>query len=453
MFGTRVIEIGGNKMNIVLQQRQLQTQTMNLVMTAELRQAITLLQYSTYELYEFIREQELENPLIRLKEKFQEPTYNRTTNRGVSSASSYQNPIDYLANEEKGMHEQLLEQAKWLKINEKTAAILRYLILNLDENAYLSLNIDEAAEHLGVDNEKVYESLKLLQQLEPIGVGARNLQECLLLQVRHYYPEERLVEEVIEHHLDLLADKKWDELTKALNIPMTKIKDIYDLILTLEPKPSISMATNKTEYLEPDIVIEYEKGSYVVYLNDSYLPEIRFNNEYAGLLGQSSIQSYVKNHYRNYQWLLSSIEQRRSTILKVTQVIIRRQKEFFEKGFLALRPLTLKDVADEIEMHESTVSRATTNKVIQTPKGSFDLRIFFSTSVATENGPSLSQTKVKMLLKDIIENENKQKPFSDQKISDYFKKEKEITLSRRTVAKYRKELNILSSRLRKEINL
>lgn len=435
-------------MELVLQQKQ----TLNLVMTTELRQAIQLLQYSTYELYQFMMEQQLENPLIELEEKTPDVPYNGKTKINKTANTDY-NPLDFIANEEKGMRDHLLEQTQWLKITDRERNLLHYLILNLDENGYLPLSVDEMVAETAIGESEINHGIMLLQQLEPVGIGARNLLECLLLQATCYFPDEQLLAHVIERHLDDLANKKWNQIAKQLDIALAEVKAIYDLIQELDPKPCAGISNFQADYLNSDVIVEQKGDEYAVYLNDGYLPGIHLNSQYADLLkGKNEASAYVHNHYKSYQWLLSSIEQRQSTILKIAHVIIQKQQAFLINGFSALQPLTLKDVAEEIQMHESTVSRATMNKVIQTPKGSFEIRKLFASKLATENGESTSQATVKLLLKNFVDDESKQKPFSDQKIADYFKTKEGITISRRTVAKYREELNIPSSSKRKLID-
>ena len=440
------IELQGEiLMELMLQQKQ----TLNLVMTPELRQAIELLQFSTYELYQFLQERALENPLIDLVEKHDVPGDQAPSIWKVDDENK--NPIDFVSSGEKGMREILIDQARWLNITEKNWNVLRYLILNLDENGYLPLTNNEIATQLNISNEKVEEGIQLLQRMEPAGLGARNLSECLLLQVQRYYPDEKLAKKVITEHLQLLADRKWETIAKKCNVTLEQVKEVYDLIQTLNPRPCTNISNPSVEYLHPDIIVEEEAGTFHIYLNDSYLPDIQFNSDYSELLSDK-VPAYVQNQFKNYQWLKNSMEQRRTTILKIMEVIINKQRDFFINGFKSLQPLTLKDVAKEIGMHESTVSRATANKVIQTPKGSFDLRLLFSTKLEGSQGETTSQTKVKVLLEDIIKKEDKYKPLSDQKISDLLK-EQGIKISRRTVAKYREELNIPSSSRRKEIKV
>lgn len=430
-------------MKIVLQQKQ----TLNLVMTTELRQAIELLQLSTYELSQFIQQQELENPFIELVEKEPDSDYSSRSYERTSSGSS-ENPLDYIADNERGMCEKLVEQIQWLPIEQTEQRILEYLVFNLDENGYLSFPDEVFAEQLGVDIETVENAIAKLQSLEPLGVGARDLKECLLLQLKTLYPKEEKVMSVIQSHLEDLAHKKWPLIAEKLGMTMAEVKEAFELIQTLNPRPCALLGNDRIEYVTPDIVVEEDEDEFIVRLNDHYIPNIRFNKLQSNNVSKE-VATYAQENYRNFQWLQNSIEQRRQTIIKIMRVIIERQENFFKKGFSALQPLTLKEVAEEIDMHESTVSRATANKMIETPRGTFDLRLLFSSKLDSKSGDGLSQTKVKMLLEKFVEEENKLKPLSDQKLADQFKVEG-ITISRRTIAKYRDELNIPSSSRRKE---
>ncbi|SER89567.1 RNA polymerase factor sigma-54 [Psychrobacillus sp. OK032] len=432
-------------MELVLNQRQEQS----LTMTFQLRQAIELLQYSTYDLYQFIKEKELENPLIELEEHVKDPSLEERFTRKISSSSSSQQLIDFVKSRGICKREQLFQEVKLLFKHKEDQHLLYFIIYNLDDNGYFRIQ-----DHDPFDEKTIERGIHLLQQIGPVGVGARSLQECLLLQVIYEFPEEKLVKNLLENHFDLLANRKWNEIARIMKIALANVKEMYDFIQTLNPKPSFSTSDDSIEYVNPDIIVEYKEGNLTYYLNDGFLPEIHFNNEYAGLLQEKDETSkYINNQYTQYKWLLSSIEQRRSTILKIVKVLLEKQKQFFSEGFSALKPLTLKEVATEIDMHESTVSRATMHKVIQTPLGSFDLKLLFTSKLETADGSSISQTEVKELLANFIKNENKTKPFSDQKIADYLKTENGINISRRTISKYRKELNIPSSSLRKEIGI
>ena len=426
-----------------------QKQELNLIMTNELRQAISLLQYSTYELYQYIKEQELENPLIELEEQKSELLHDE---KYIKKPASKQT-VDLMICNEIRMRDQLLEQAGFSFQEVEDRKLIGYLIHNLDDNGYLDIHGHEATTS-DFNNHDINRGIQLLQQIGPAGIGARNLKECLLLQLTSHSPDEKLAADLIRNHLIFLANRKWKEISSLMNISLAKIQEIHDLILTLNPKPCSGIADFSIEYSTPDIIVEIKESEITYYLNDGYLPAIHFNNQYTSMLkNHDETSKYISNQHINYQWLLSSIEQRRQTILKIMNTIIIKQEKFFKDGFIALEPLTLKEIAEEIGMHESTVSRATTNKVIQTPNGTFDLKVFFSSKLENTDGSSISQSKVKTLLKTLIEKENKFKPFSDQKIADHLYHENEITISRRTITKYREELNIPSSAMRKQIKI
>lgn len=429
-------------MDLILNQRQ----ELGLVMTFQLRQAIELLQFSTYDLYQYIKEQEIENPLIELKEQTKDIVYTEQTNRKSLSSSPTSDMLDFIKNDEISMRQKLCEQVR-LHFKEKDQQFLLYLVQNLDDSGYLRL--DDSAIY---DENTVKRGIHLLQEIGPIGIGARSLVECLQLQLTYNYPDQLLAKAIIDNHLDLIANRKWNDIVRVMKISLEKVKEIYEFIQTLNPKPCLHLADFKVEYVVPDIVVELKEGKLIHYLNESYLPKISLNKDYSCLLNvKDETSHYISNQFSKYKWLINSIEQRRITILKIMKVLLEKQASFFKEGFSSLKPLTLKDVATEIDMHESTVSRATMNKIIQTPHGTFDIRMLFTSKLETLDGNSISQTEVKQLLENIIKKENKCKPLSDQKIADYFITEKGITISRRTITKYREELNIPSSSLRKEI--
>ena len=437
-------------MKLILQQKQ----SLNLVMTTELRQAIELLQYSTHDLLDFLKEQELENPLIELVEKERLDNYSSSGSKKIRSSDDYIDPLDFVANAEKNISDHLLEQVKWQDYSPEMKKKIDYLILNLDENGYLTIENKTIAKQLSIREEEIDLLLEELQKFEPVGVGARDLTDCLLIQLKHYYPNELVIQKVVEKHLTRLANKQWKEIAKEEGFSLEEINHAFEIIRTLDPKPAAIMSTNQTEYITPDIIVEIndETGDFEVSLNDYYVPDVTFNRAYSdNAPSDKQMSDYIQNQYKNYQWIRNSIEQRRNTIIKIMEVLIQRQADFFKGGLKALNPLTLKEVAETIDMHESTVSRATSNKILQTPQGSFELRLLFSTKLTTSNGEDTSQTKVKSLLENMIEKEDKYKPLSDQKLSDKFKEEKKIKISRRTIAKYRDELNIPSSSKRKEV--
>ena len=237
---------------------------------------------------------------------------------------------------------------------------------------------------MNFDEHQIEKGIHLLQQIGPVGIGARNLKECLLLQIIHNYPENKLAECLVKDYLELMADRKWNEIASQMNISMDEVKELYDFIQKLNPRPCSFISDFSTEYLTPDIIVEFKDDEFLFHLNDRYLPTIQMNRNYSQYLhGNNDIAKYISGHHKKYQWLLSSIEQRRNTIIKIVKVLLERQENFFKNGFISIKPLTLKEVAEAIDMHESTVSRATMNKVIQTPFGSFDLRMLFTSKLET----------------------------------------------------------------------
>ncbi|WP_163527078.1 RNA polymerase factor sigma-54 [Halobacillus ihumii] len=431
-------------------------QKQKMIMTPHLNQAITMLQYNTVEMEQFIQEESLENPMIELEEPKREVSFSEdipmSAYRAKPASHMEADQLDTLSREEKTLTDHLNEQTCFLHLQEKERMIINYLILSLDDNGYLTVSPAETARLLRVSKMDVDRGISMLQQLEPAGVGARNLQECLLLQLRAHRPDNQAAERVIAEYLDSLAQHKWNEIASRLAISLEQVKSIAQLIQSLDPKPGAALSPASTKYLVPDIILENEEGNYKISLNDRFLPTIQMNKQYSGYLGQNNDASaYLSKHYQRYVWLLKSIEQRRTTIINVTKVIIAKQMEFLGSGDIGmLQPMTMKDVAEEVDVHESTVSRATKNKVIQTPRGTYELRLFF-TSKLGGNEDGTSSAKVKTLLKQLISSENKKRPLSDQKISYHFKQQEGVKVSRRTIAKYREELRILPSSKRKEI--
>lgn len=439
-------------MKLVLQQKQ----QLNLVMTTELSQAIALLQYSTQDLYEFLKEQEIENPLLELVEKNDVLIYDRKNNYSIQSSEEYVDPIDFIASKEKTLTDQLLEQVNYKKIPEKVKQQLNYLILNLDEKGYLAFDKQSLAEDLKLTELEVDELINQLQLLEPIGVGAIDLANCLEIQLNYYYPDELLAKKIITTYLNELANKNWSDIAKKENVSLQEIQSAFEIIRSLNPKPASNHFSSSTTYVTPDIIIESDESddTFTVHLNDHYLPSLRFDQSYLhGNKLDYQLGDFVQNQYKKYQWIKNSIEQRRNTIIKIMNVLLNKQARFFTDGLKSLKPLTLKEVALMIDMHESTVSRATDNKIIQTPAGTFELKSLFSTRLSTSSGEDISQSQVKRTLETIIKKEDKYKPLSDQKLAEQMKNDQGINISRRTIAKYRDELNIPSSSKRKEIKI
>ena len=435
-----------------------QKQTTKLVMTTELRQAITILQYSTLELADYLKEEALENPLMELKENsswenalsgdsssiaYRKPAYNQDDEK--------RSPLDQIRSKDDHLHARLLEQVRDLSLSKRERSILIFLVENINDAGYLTVSLDEAARLLHVHENDVVRAFERFRMFDPPGVGARSLQECLLWQLESLGHDSLLAEDIVAHDLDLFANKKWNELAKKYDVTLKDIQEAADLIQSLDPKPGASFGDDTTRYLIPDITVEHVEGKYIVTINDYLLPNIQLNRQYQYMLSQtdkSEAQTYIHEKYNKMMWLIKSIEQRRFTLLRLTEAIVEKQKEFLEKGMLYLKPMTLKEIADEIGVHESTVSRAIRNKVVQTPRGIYELKDFFTSKVQSASGEGASSKAVKLVIQSLIDKEDKRKPLSDQKIVELLKDEG-IEVSRRTVAKYRDEMKIPSSSKRK----
>ncbi len=434
-----------------------QKQTTKLVMTTELRQAITILQFSTFELIDFLQEEALENPLLELHEKSVHEDahgHSYSTGQTISQPDKEENdsPVDYYHQHEHNLQAYLRSQLHELSLSEKEEAIVEYLIYNLDEAGYLTLSLQETATLLNVSESDVQQAFKRFTQFEPLGIGARTLQECLLWQLESLEERSSLTEAIVTDDLELLAERKWVELAEKYAVSLAEIQASADLIQQLNPKPGSAYSDETTKYLFPDVTVEKSDGTYQVIVNDYMLPAVRMNRQYEYLLSQTDqdeAQHYMQEKYNKVLWIIRSIEQRRMTLQRLTEAIVKKQMAFIEKGLRHLKPLTLKEIADDIDMHESTVSRAVRQKVIQTPKGLFNYKDLFTSRIESQDGEGTSSTVVKHSLEKIIETEDKRKPLSDQKISELLKAQKGITISRRTIAKYRDELRIPSSSNRK----
>jgi RNA polymerase sigma-54 factor len=332
--------------------------------------------------------------------------------------------------------------------------IAEEIIGNINEDGFLTCSLEEIAESISAPLAQVERVLARIQEFDPPGVGARELRECLLLQIADRMGADSLPYRIVGGNFSELSSHKYQDIARALGISAVEVQEAADRIATLDPRPGRKYSDLTPGYVTPDIIVDKVDGEYVIGLNDGNLPRLRISTAYRDLArnGQFKGQAkeFVQNKLNSANWIIQAIEQRRQTMLKVMHVLLERQGEFFEKGIRYLRPLTLKEVADEIGMHESTVSRVTNEKFVQTPNGVFRLKFFFSSGLSTDEGEDVSARGVKARISEMIAAEDSRKPLTDQQIVELLKDEG-VNIARRTVQKYRDQLGILSSRYRKRV--
>ncbi len=461
-------------------------QTQKLIMTPELRQAITVLQLSSLELGMYIEQQLQENPLLELnddegheidasesqeraegvdapeqggeydldwQEYFQDSSdlgFPRAEKDPDHSEYTYENFLSQAPT----MSDHLMFQLGLSRCRKRERIIGEYLIGNIDGNGYLQTTVEDAARQLGVTVEEVERVLSVIQTFDPVGVGARNLEECLLIQADQMGINDNLVLQIIKNHLLDLAKGKIARMAQALGVTVQEVQRAADLIKTLDPKPGRNFSSpNDTRYIVPDIVLQKVDGEYVILINDTSVPRITINPTYRSVLNQernsdTKTRRFVESKLNAAAWLLRSIEQRRLTLYKVASCLVELQRDFLDRGVKYLKPLNLKKVADMVGLHESTVSRATSNKYIQTPQGVLEMKYFFSSGLVNSSGSATSAESIKKMIRETVAAEDPRNPLNDQKIVEMLKR-KGIIISRRTVAKYRDELGIAPIRKRK----
>ncbi len=468
-----------------------------LIMTPSLQQAIKLLQLSKLELQEVLNQELLENPLLEEsaeetkaeeaeaeaqeknqneeEQKPQEPEKEKEKDsfEEIDYDAYFQDYIEYGYNprmtEE---HDEfpientltrppnLTDHLTW-QLNMSDASpdvkqVAYFIIGNIDEDGYLRATSEEIAAAGPWSAELVEKAITAIQSLDPIGVGARDLRECLLLQLDFLEIDVPLVEVVVRDHWDEFMQRKFVQLAKTLGIDMKTLEGLVEIIKHLDPKPGRKYSDERAIYVEPDVYIQKVGDEYVIVLNEDGMPKLRINGSYRAMLNSMDSKqdgetvNYIKDKIRSAVWLIKSLDQRQRTIYKVAESIVKHQREFLEKGIDYLRPLVLRDVADDIQMHESTVSRVVSNKYMHTPRGLFLMKYFFHSGIDSDTGEDISSLTVKKKIQSYIDAEDPRKPLSDSKIMKILNDEG-INIARRTVAKYRDELNIPSSTDRKQI--
>ena len=351
------------------------------------------------------------------------------------------------------LHDYLHWQMKMSGFSELEEQIADVLISYVDDDGYLKTPLTQICEEEKFELADVEDTLSLIHEFDPPGVGARDLKECLLIQAKHLEEDTQDLVYLINNHIKDLEKKNFEAISKALNKDIREIAEICNIIYTMEPKPGRAYISNDTQYVTPDVYVYKVGDDYVVSLNEDGLPRLKISNFYKNMLKGGTTnkeeQTYIQEKLKSAVWLIKSIHQRQRTIYKVSESIVKHQREFFEKGAAFLKPMVLRDIANDIGMHESTVSRVTTAKYVHTPQGIYELKYFFNSGINSSEGDALASESVKLKIKDMVARENVKNPLSDQKIAEVLSKEG-IQIARRTVAKYREMLKILPSSQRKK---
>lgn len=358
------------------------------------------------------------------------------------------------------LREHLMNQIQLAHLSQRDKSLVQLLLDSINDDGYLEQDLQEIIDHLPPELEvellELETALKLIQNLDPIGVGARDLRECLRLQLVHLPTDTPYLSQAMalsKDHLALLANKDFVKLRKLLACDENTLKGAQLLIRQQNPKPGSAFSTfSHDHFIQHDVVVKKIKGIWVASLNDGVIPKLRINQMYADILKRNRENSgqYLQSQMQEAKWMIKNIQQRFSTILRVSQAIVDRQRNFFEHGDIAMRPLVLREIAEELDLHESTVSRVTTHKYMLTPRGVYELKYFFGSSVATDAGGSCSATAIRALIKQMVAEENTKKPLSDNQITDTLAQQG-IVVARRTIAKYRESLNIPPANLRKSL--
>ncbi len=471
-----------------------------LVMTPQLQQAIKLLQLSRMELVELVQQELEENPVLeegieaepvegaesdeaaiaepskddapadnQIEEvKAEEEglgdidwqTYLESYNLGGTVASSYEDDEDRpsyenLLTKSRTLTDHLMWQMTLTRFTESEQRLAAEIIGNIDDDGYLQMSVEDLSIETGIEPEVIEDLLGKIQEFDPPGVGSRNLQECLLLQLRHLGMDGSLAERILSEQIDALEKKNYQLIAKSLGTTLDEVFASAKIISGLDPRPGSPFGQEDVHYIVPDIFVHRVGSEYIVVLNDEGLPNLKINSFYrSALAGNTAVDKeagdYIQDKMRGAVWLIKSIHQRQRTIYRVAKSIIKFQREFLDQGIEYLKPLVLRDVATDIDMHESTISRVTTNKYMQTPRGLFELKYFFNSGLGTTGGDVVASESVKMKIKDIIADENPKKPYSDQKIVGLLHTAG-IDIARRTVTKYREMLGVGSSTERKRL--
>lgn len=450
-------------LNLTLSQEQ------KLIMTQEMQLSVKLLQMSSLELKEHIENEVMENPVLEYAEEDKEAIDNSNSTlkynefvKYLNKDKTYHNNYDraedeispfYFVSEKKSLRQFLKEQIGELSVKDYYRIICNNIIDNLDEKGYLDIETNEIARNINVEEKYVVKALKIIQSLDPAGIGARNLKECLKLQLKRKNISDVNLYTIIDNHIEDIAENKYNKIAKAFNIDLKKAQEYGDAIKSLEPKPSSGFYNgDEIKFIVPDAYIRDIDGKLEIVMNEDIAPNLKINNIYSDILNNSvdvEAVEYVKQKLNNAVFLIKSIHYRKSTIYKVLEKIVEFQKDYFRIGENCLKPMTLKDISESLNIHESTVSRAIKDKFINVNMGTIKIKDLFTTGISSkESIGDVSTHLIKKQIKELIDSEDKAHPLSDQTISEELNKEG-MNISRRTVAKYREEIGVKASSKRK----
>ena len=466
--------------------KQVQSLSQKLILSPQMQQAIHMLQIPLMELTQLAQQEMAMNPLLeedleqeesevagentetdadaefqeefeklsQLDDEWREYFRQTTAVRRVSEEEEERRKYfeDSITSGET-LQEHLESQFSLHDLSETEKKIGQIILGSIDENGYLKSDLESIAQSAGADVAHVEKMLMLIQTFHPVGVGARSIAECLALQLERLGESGGLAATIARNHLEDLARKHYAQIAKALNTSVEEIQKASQLIATLEPKPGRLFSSERAQYVTPDVLVEKVDDQYRIILNDDNIPHLRISNLYRNIINQQDAKeearNYVKDKVKSGLWFIKNIQQRQQTIFNISKYIVDQQRQFLDNGISFLKPMTMHEVADAVGIHESTVSRASANKYMQTPQGVFQMKSFFTIGIATQSGESLSSSNVKNRIQELIGSEDPKHPLSDQKIIALLANEG-IKLARRTVAKYRGELNIQPTNLRKQ---
>lgn len=436
------------------QLNQKQKQTQKLAMTQELQQSIQMLQYNTDELLSFLESKVLENPLMELKVEsndYETPIKN-TPKRSSDDEPEENNWINQVPDDSLSLFDFLIKQIHLNYRDTHLRQLVLFLVEYIDVNGYLTISLEEAEKMTKATSIEMLDALTLIQLLEPIGVGARDLRECLMLQIEKDEEAPELAYIIVEEYFEELASRKWDVVRKAYDIDLYDVQQIFDYIQKLSPNPGACFNQEKEMFIHPDVIVKVREDAIEVLSTKRGAPQLIFQQAYFDKMNQvedKEVKDYLKNRKNEFDWIKRGVLQRGNTILKVAEEIVKRQTAFFLDKNRPLVPMQLKEIAKAIDVHESTISRSVNGKYLETSFGIFELRSFFTTGLAQKvSEEEVSADTIKKTLLSLVAEEDKNKPLSDQKLVDLLLSQ-EIQVSRRTIAKYRDELQIPASSKRK----